>query len=137
MQSNTTTQDKNQRIINALKATGYFNVITRLELYNNVILVYDQDEDPRLKGVVDRIKTPYLTEDLMVAYECDGTLTLIWKDKIPELFSEGKCVAATYPNDPFPYEYIDYWHIGYSVTARSIEEKYKQIRLKKLLYSAN
>ena len=137
MPNNTTIQDKNQRIINALKETGYFNVISNLELYNNVILAYDKDEDPRLKGVVDRIKTPYLTEDLMVAYECDGTITLIWKDKIPELFSEGKCVVATYPDDTFPYEYIDYWHIGFSVSALSIEEKYKKVKLKKLLYFAN
>lgn len=137
MQNNTITQNKNQRIIIALKATGYFNVISKLELYNNVILAYDQDEDPRLKGVIDRIKTPYLTEDLMVAYECDGTLTLIWKDKIPELFSEGKCVAATFPDDKFPYEYIDYWHIGFSVSASYIEKKQKNVKLKRLLYSAN
>ena len=73
----------------------------------------------------------------MVAYECDGTLTLIWKDKVPALFSEGKYVAATYPDDKFPHQFIDYWHIGHSVTARSIEEEYKQLRLKRLLYSAN
>lgn len=70
--------NEGQRIINALRATGYFGIISKLELYNNVFLAYDQDEDPRLKGVVDRIKTPYLTEDLMVAHECDGALVLIW-----------------------------------------------------------
>ncbi len=59
----------------------------------------------------------------MVAYECDGTLTLIWKDSVPELFSQGKSVAATSPDDPFPHEYIDYWHIGDSVTAQSIQCK--------------
>lgn len=59
----------------------------------------------------------------MVAYECDGCLTLIWKDEVPELFSEGQSVAATYPDDPFPYEHIDYWQICYSVTSRSIEHK--------------
>lgn len=137
MQSKTVMQNKNKRIINALKATGYFNVISKLEPYNNVILAYDQDEDPRLKGVIERIKTPYLSEDLMVAYECDGTLTLIWKDKIPELFSEGKCVAATYPEDKFPYEYIDYWHIGFSVSARSIEEKYKLKLLERFGVTSN
>ena len=137
MQNKTTSKDKDKRIINALKATGYFNVISKLELYNNVILAYDQNEDPRLKGVVDRIKTPYLAKNLMVAYECDGTLTLIWKDKIPELFSEGKYVAATYPEDTFPYEYIDYWHIGFSVTARSIEEKYKLKLLEKFGVTSN
>jgi len=137
MQNNNTTQDRRQRIINDLRATGYFGIITKLELYNNVILAYDKDEDPRLKGVVDRIKTPYLTEDLMVAHECDGALVLIWKDKVPELFSERKCVAATYPEDKFPYENIDYWYIQVSISVRSIEEKFKQIRLKKLLYSAN
>ena len=137
MQNKITAQDKDKRIINALKATGYFNVISKLELYNNVILAYDQDEDSRLKGVVERIKTPYLAEDLMVAYECDGILTLIWKDKIPEPFSEGKCVAATYPDDKFPHEYIDYWHIGHSITARSIEKKYKLKLLEKFGVTSN
>jgi len=72
---------------------------------------------------VDRIKTPYLDEDLMVAYECVGTMTLIWKDSVPELFSHVKSVAATSPDDPFPREYIDLWLIGNSVTAQSIQHK--------------
>ena len=59
----------------------------------------------------------------MVAYECDGCLTLIWKDEVPELFAKGQSVAATYPDDPFPYEHIDHWHIVHSVTGRVIEHK--------------
>ncbi len=112
-----------QHTIALLQATGLFNIISKLELYNGVILAYDHDEDVRLRGVVDRIKTPYLDEDLMVAYECDGAMTLIWKHSVPELFSQGKSVAATFPDDPFPHEYIDYWHIGSSVTAQSIQHK--------------
>ncbi len=98
MLSNISADD--QHTIALLQATGLFNIISKLELYNGVILAYDHDEDVRLRGVVDRIKTPYLDEDLMVAYECDGTMTLIWKDSVPELFSQGKSVAATSPDDP-------------------------------------
>ena len=135
MQNKTTPKDK--RIIDVLKATGLFGTISKLELYNNVILAYDKDNDPRLKEVVDRIDAPYLDEDLMVAYECDGTLTLIWKDKIPKLFSEGNSIAATYPGDPFPYQHIDYWHIGHSVPARSIEEKNREKLFARFGFSKN
>jgi hypothetical protein len=135
MQNKNSLQDI--KIIRTLKATGLFNLISKIELYNNVILAYDQDEDTRLKEVVDRIKTPYLKEDLMVAYETDGILTLIWKDEISELFSEGNSVAATFPDDPFPHKYIDYWYIGYSVSARDIEEKHRKDILKKYSFSYN
>lgn len=59
----------------------------------------------------------------MVAYECDGALTLIWKDKVPELFKKGEAVAATYPDDHFPHDYIDYWHIENSLSAIQIQQK--------------
>ena len=113
---------KNQKIINLLQATGLFNIISKIELYNGIILAYDKDQDQRLKEVVGRIKTPYLNEDLMVAYECDGHLTLIWKDSVPSLFSQGQSVAANYFGDD-PDGNIDHWYILHSLSGKAIERK--------------
>ena len=113
---------RDQKIINLLQATGLFNIISKIELYNRIILAYDKDQDQRLKKVVERIKTPYLKEDLIVAYECDGHLTLIWKDSVPSLFSQGQSVAANYFGDD-PDGNIDYWYILHSLSGRAIEHK--------------
>ena len=112
--------NKEQKIITLLQATGLFNIIAKLEYHKGVILAYDQDQDPRLKAAVDHIKKHKIQQDLMVAYECDGCLTLIWKAQVPKLFAQGNSVPVCYPDEQ---DNIDHWHITHSVTSRAIEQQ--------------
>lgn len=89
-------------------------IIQKVELYHNVMLAFDQDIDLRLKQVVDNL-TSELRENLLVAHECDGALTLLWKNNIPFDFLEGKEVQVLYED-----EGIDNWKIVHSTTAKKI-----------------
>lgn len=135
----TTAQDRT--IISLLRATGMFSyAISKLELYHGVVLAYDIDEDMRLREAVDNIQSPYPDENLMIAHEREGALTLIWKGKVPERFSEGNSVVTTYPNDPddpSPEESLDYWLILHSVNSQVIDQQYIQKRLEELKVCLN
>lgn len=113
----------NVHLKEVLKATGLFGIISKIELYKKVILAYDPDLDQRLKEVVDRVDI-YFRHDLMAVHECDGSLTMIWKNNVPEPFLTGNSIATTYSDGS-----LDHWCIVHSVTSQSIETKQ---RLKKL-----
>ena len=122
---------KEKPTISKLIQTNLFVIIDRIEVYDNVILVYDQDNDVRLKPVVDRINNNF-KDYLYLIYECDGTLLLIWKEIIPNLYKEGNSIAAIFPNDTLQ-EYIDYWDIGKSIILLDFNDKFakKEIPVKK------
>lgn len=109
-----------------LEATGLFGVISKVELYKKVILAYDADQDERLKEVVERV-TIYFRHDLLAVHECDGSLTMIWKNKVPEPFLPGNTIATTCSGGS-----LDHWRIVHSVTSQSIEQKQRLKELEKL-----
>lgn len=116
-------------IKDVLQATGLFGVISKVELYKKVILAYDPDQDERLKEVVERVTT-YFRHDLLAVHECDGSITMIWKNKVPEPFLPGNTIATTCSDGS-----LDHWHIVHSVTSQSIEQKQRLKKLEKLALS--
>lgn len=123
------TQEKHIKIL--LDATGLFRIITKIEVYKNVILAYDPDLDERLKEVIE-IVIPYFRNNLQVVHECDGTLTMIWKNEVPECFMPGESIDVTYSDGQ-----LDFWHIGYSTSSQKITQNYKNRRLEQLQFSMN
>lgn len=120
-----------QHIKAMLDATGLLGIIAKLEVYKKVILAYDPDLDERLKEVVE-IVDPYFRHNLQVVHECDGALTMIWKDEVPECFLKGESIAVTCSDGQ-----LDFWHIGHSITSQKIALDYRNRRLEQLQLSIN
>ncbi len=106
-----------------LEATRLFGTIYKIELYKKVILAYDCDLDERLKEAVDYVTT-HSRAELLAIHECDGSLCMIWKNKVPGLFLQGKSLPITYSDGA-----VDEWHISESVTSQSIEQFQRLKRL--------
>ena len=114
--------DQNPMLKQKLHRMGLID-IAGFELYYNAILVYDSDIDSRLREVVDCVG--YYQHNLSLVYEKDGTLTMLWKDKIPPMYHEGMTIATHYPDDS-----VDHWYIGISKLEKDFNREYLQQKWK-------
>lgn len=120
-----------QHIKALLDTTGLFGSIAKIEVYKKVILAYDPDLDERLREVVD-IVSEWFRPDLQVIHECDGILTMIWKNDVPECFLPGETICV-----PRTDGQLDPWLIHHSTTSLKIAQEYKQQRLNEYYLPVN
>lgn len=53
-------------------------------VYRGVLIVWDEDRDPRvIEAVDDLVDIPDKTETLMAVHESQGYLIAVWKDRVP------------------------------------------------------
>ena len=119
------------QIVRMLDATGLFGIISEIEVYHKVILVFNSGLDDRLREVVDQME-PCFRLNLLAIHEYNGHLTMLWRDGVPECCEEGETVATTYTDGS-----VDFWHIGYSVVLQELQKKTSYERLKGYKFSLN
>ena len=88
-------------------------IISKTELFRETILVFDQDVDMRLYQAADVVIESVGEGKLILIYECDGNLVLIWDEFIPNEFVEGNSVPVYYFDD-HDEDQVDHWAIIHS-----------------------
>jgi hypothetical protein len=82
-----------------------------LSVHRNVIVLWDEDQDTRIITFLDELPTDVVGM-LAAAGEHEGTLSLIWKDLVPDAYRMGKSVVVE----------GDCWSIQYSIPCPELEE---------------
>jgi hypothetical protein len=77
------------------------------EVYKDVVIVWDEDHDPRIKNFIDDLSHDD-RDNLIMCGESKGDLTLWWAYQVPESFQEKKSVSVA-NNDSWNIEHRFHW----------------------------
>jgi|TARA_B100001964_G_C14195074_1_gene582936 hypothetical protein len=87
--------------------TDYINAYNAFSIYKNTCVVWDDDFDHRVLDLIDHMPD-FDQEELVVIYEHEGGLSLLWLNNVPSGYEEG--VYLDVPKD------MDTWIILKSIT---------------------
>jgi len=89
------------------KFIDYPNENYAFSIYKNTCVVWDNDLDHRVLGLVDHMPD-LIQEELVAIYERKGDLNLLWFNNVPSGYEED--VTLDVPDD------TDFWEITKSIT---------------------
>ena len=75
-----------------------------LSVYRGVLVQWDEDQDTRILGVIDKMPAS-VVDRLLVTQKHEGIISFVWDGPVPHGYEAGKDVVA------FDEEGEDYWII--------------------------
>lgn len=60
-------------------------------IYRGALVQWDEDHDERVLEFLDHLPA-FVLDGLLVVQEHEGSISFLWRDKIPKGYEEGECV---------------------------------------------